>query len=170
VEYKDFGVMMDVTPIANKDGTVTMRVRTDVTQIDPTLSQRIGANVTVPGFTRRAAITEVTVPAGGSIALSGLLQDTLRKFVREVPLLSKIPILGQLFTSKRYESGETDLVIFMTPRVLENPMTDGNTAPAAVTAFGPNTTAAVALGNAGIQTFGTLGQGVSSGGGGGSTK
>jgi len=167
VEYKDFGVMMDVTPIANKDGTVTMRVRTDVTQIDSTLSQKIGNNVTVPGFTRRAAITEVTVPPGGSIALSGLLQSTLRKFVREVPLLSKIPILGQLFTSKRYESGETDLVIFMTPRVLANPMTDGNTAPAAVTAVGPNSTAAVTLGNAGIQTFGTLGQGVSSGGGGG---
>lgn len=165
VEYKDFGVMMDVTPIANKDGTVTMRVRTDVTQIDPTLSQKIGDNVTVPGFTRRAAITEVTVPPGGSIALSGLLQTSLRKFVREVPLLSKIPILGKLFTSKRYESGETDLVIFMTPRVLANPMTDGNTAPAAVTAVGPNSTAAVTLGNAGIQTFGTLGQGVSSGGG-----
>lgn len=165
VEYKDFGVMMDVTPIANQDGTVTMRVRTDVTQIDPTLSQEIGDNVTVPGFTRRAAITEVTVPPGGSIALSGLLQSTLRKFVREVPLLSKIPILGQLFTSKRYEKGETDLVIFMTPRVLPNPLSEGNTAPAAVSAVGPNTTAAVTLGNAGIQTFGTLGQGVSSGGG-----
>ena len=165
VEYKDFGVMMDVTPIANKDGTVTMRVRTDVTQIDPTLSQTIAKDVTVPGFTRRAAITEVTVPAGGSIALSGLLQSTLRKFVREVPLLSKIPILGQLFSSKRYETGETDLVIFVTPRVLPNPLADGNTAPAAVTAVGPNTTAAVTLGNAGIQTFGTLGQGVSSGGG-----
>jgi len=165
VEYKDFGVMMDVTPIANKDGTVTMRVRTDVTQIDPTLSQTIAQGITVPGFTRRAAITEVTVPPGGSIALSGLLQSTLRKYVREVPLLSKIPILGQLFTSKRYESGETDLVIFMTPRVLPNPLGDGNTAPAAVTSVGPNTTAAVTLGNAGIQTFGTLGQGVSSGGG-----
>lgn len=170
VEYKDFGVMMDVTPIANKDGTVTMRVRTDVTQIDPSLSQEIGDNVTVPGFTRRAAITEVTVPPGGSIALSGLLQTTLRKYIREVPVLSKIPILGKLFTSKRYERGETDLVIFMTPRVLPNPITEGSTAPAAVTAFGPNTTAAVALGNAGIQTFGTLGQGVSAGGGGGSTN
>jgi Flp pilus assembly secretin CpaC len=165
IQYKDFGVMMDVTPIANKDGTVTMRVRTDVTQIDPTLAQPISKDITVPGFTRRAAITEVTVPAGGSIALSGLLQSTLRKYVREVPLLSKIPILGQLFTSKRYETGETDLVIFVTPRVLPNPLTDGNTAPAAVTAVGPNTTAAVTLGNAGIQTFGTLGQGVSSGGG-----
>jgi pilus assembly protein CpaC len=165
IQYKDFGVMMDVTPIANNDGTVTMRVRTDVTQIDPTLAQPISKDITVPGFTRRAAITEVTVPAGGSIALSGLLQSTLRKYVREVPLLSKIPILGQLFTSKRYETGETDLVIFVTPRVLPNPLTDGNTAPAAVTAVGPNTTAAVTLGNAGIQTFGTLGQGVSSGGG-----
>lgn len=167
VQYKDFGVMMDVTPIANKDGTVTMRVRTDVTQIDPTLSQVIAKNVTVPGFTRRAAITEVTVPAGGSIALSGLLQSTLRKFVREVPLLSKIPILGQLFTSKRYETGETDLVIFVTPRVLPNPLSDGNTAPAAVTAVGPSTTTAVTLGNAGIQSFSSLGTGISSGGGGG---
>jgi len=165
IEYKDFGVMMDVTPIANKDGTVTMRVRTDVTQIDPSLAQPISKDITVPGFTRRAAITEVTIPAGGSIALSGLLQSTLRKYVREVPLLSKIPILGQLFSSKRYETGETDLVIFVTPRVLPNPLADGNTAPAAVTAVGPNTTSAVALGNAGIQSFSTLGQGVSSGGG-----
>lgn len=168
VEYKNFGVMMDVTPIANVDGTVTMRVRTDVTQIDPNLkSVQIADGVSVPAFTRRAAITEVTVPAGGSIALSGLIQSEMRKFVREVPILSKIPILGKLFSSTRYEKGESDLVIFVTPRVLPNPLTEGSTAPAGVTAVGPNTTAAVTLGNPGIQSFETLGQNSTNSGGGG---
>jgi len=167
VEYKDFGVMMDVTPIANKDGTVTMRVRTDVTQIDPTVgSVQIADGVSVPAFTRRAAITEVTVPPGGSIALSGLLQTTLRKYIRKVPVLSKIPILGKLFSSTRYENGESDLVIFVTPRVLPNPLPEGSEAPAAVTAVGPNTTASVTLGNSGISTFEKLGQSNASSGGG----
>jgi pilus assembly protein CpaC len=176
IEYKNFGVMMDVTPIANPDGTVTMRVRTDVTQIDPTLAQNIGQGISVPGFTRRAATTEVTVPAGGSIALSGLIQNVMHKYAREIPLLSKIPVLGKLFSSTRYENDQSDLVIFVTPRVLPNPLTDGGTAPAAVTAVGPNTTTAVTLGNAGFQSFDSSGSsgggnsGGGNGGGGGSTK
>lgn len=167
VEYKNYGVMMDITPIADKAGTVTMRVHTDVTQIDPSYpAQVIATGFSVPAFTTRTATTEVTVPPGGSIALSGLIQNSLNKYVREVPLLSKIPILGKLFSSTEYQNNESDLVIFVTPHVLPNSLPEGSLAPAAVTVMGPNTTAAVTLGNSGIKNTSSLNQGGDSNGGG----
>ncbi len=158
VEFKDFGVLMDVTPIANTDGAVTMRVRTDITQIDPTTgSIQITPDVRIPVFTRRAAITEVTTQSGGTIALSGLISSQMRKIINEIPVLSKIPILGKLFTSKSFQRGESDLVIFVTPRVLPNVLREGQTAPATPIAIGPSTVAPTVLGNPGIQTFDSIG-------------
>lgn len=158
IEFKDFGVLMDVTPVVTADGAVTMRVRTDITQIDTTLGfVQVTPDVRVPAFTRRAAVTEVTTQSGGTIALSGLIQTITTKTVTEVPFLSKIPILGKLFTSKRFQRGETDLVIFVTPRLLPNVLLPGQVAPTAPIAVGPSTVAATTLGNPGIQTFSTIG-------------
>jgi pilus assembly protein CpaC len=168
IEFKDFGILMDVTPIANTDGAVTMRVRTDITQIDDTIGAiNVTPDVAIPAFTRRAAITEVTTQSGGTIALSGLISSTMRKIVNEIPVLSKIPILGKLFTSKSFQRGESDLVIFVTPRVLPNVLREGQTAPATPIAVGPSTVVPIELGNPGIQTFGTIGGSNVQGGGGG---
>ena len=168
IEFKDFGILMDVTPIANSDGAVTMRVRTDITQIDDTIGAiKVTPDVSIPAFTRRAAITEVTTQSGGTIALSGLISSTMRKIVNEIPVLSKIPILGKLFTSKSFQRGESDLVIFVTPRVLPNVLREGQTAPATPIAVGPSTVAPIQMGNPGIETFGTIGGSNIQGGGGG---
>jgi Flp pilus assembly secretin CpaC len=170
VEFKDFGMLMDVTPIANTDGAVTMRVRTDITEISDIGAVRITPEVSIPVFTRRAAITEVTTQSGGTIALSGLISSSMRKIVNEIPILSKIPILGKLFTSKSFQRGESDLVIFVTPHVLPNVLREGQTAPATPIAVGPSVVVPTEMGNPGIQTFGTIGgsnlQGGGTGGGG----
>lgn len=158
VEFKDFGVLMDVTPIANEDGIITMRVRTDITQLDPNLgSITVAPGVSIPAFTRRAAVTEVTTRTGGTTALSGLITNDVREAARKVPLLGNIPILGKLFSSKRYQRNESDLVIFVTPRVLPNMLETGETAPSTAIAVGPSTVAATTMGNPGIQTFSTIG-------------
>ena len=164
IEFKDFGVLMDVTPIATADGVITMRVRTDITQIDDTIgSVQVAPGVLVPAFTRRAAVTEVTTRSGGTIALSGLIQATMRKTVNEVPFLSRIPILGELFKSKRFQRGESDLVIFVTPRLLPNVLGEGQFAPTTPVAVGPSTVAPIIMGNPGIRTFDTIGGSVDSG-------
>jgi len=165
IEFKDFGVLMDVTPIVTPDGVITMRVRTDITQLDDTIgSIQVAPGISIPAFTRRAAVTQVTTGSGGTIALSGLITETMRKTVTEVPFLSKIPILGKLFSSKRFQKGESDLVIFVTPRLLPNNLA-GRVAPATPIAIGPSTVAPTELGNPGIQTFSTIGgSGVQPGG------
>lgn len=130
IEFKDFGVLVDVLPSANADGVVTMRIFTEVSQ--PDFANAVsppGGGSPIPGFSRRATVTEVTVPPQGTIAISGLIQNNVTQSVSSIPVLSKIPIIGSLFRSKRFQRNETELIIFVRPRVLPNPLVPGQTAP-----------------------------------------
>jgi pilus assembly protein CpaC len=133
IGFKDFGILVNVIPVANPDGVITMRVFTDVSQIDNSVGFDFPfGGSTIPGFTKRTAASEVTVQTGGTIALSGLMNNNVTQAVRRVPVLSRIPILGALFTSKSFQRNETELVFFITPRLLPNPLRPGQTAPVTV--------------------------------------
>ena len=154
IQFKDFGVLVDVVPVASPDGNVTMRLRTEVSQPDPTIGfQPVPGAGIIPGFTRRATVSEVTIARGGTIALGGLISRENRKLITKVPILSSIPILGKLFQSKRFQDSQTELVIFVTPRVLPNPLAPGETAFAGVTAAGNTSNSGTVLGNPGIPQF-----------------
>jgi pilus assembly protein CpaC len=165
IEFKDFGVLVDVIPNATEDGVVTMRLRTEVSQPDYTIgfTPFPGASE-IPGFSRRSTVTEVTVQPNGTIALGGLIQNSVTQLTTSIPLLSRLPILGSLFKSKRFQRNETELVIFVTPRVLPNTLTNGQTAPAGVVSAGNTTNVATKLGNPGIASFDS-GRSVGTGGG-----
>ena len=154
IQFKDFGVLVDVIPNASPDGNVTMRLRTKVSQPDASIgfSPVAGAGI-IPGFTRRATVSEVTIARGGTIALGGLISRENRKLVSKVPILSNIPILGKLFQSRRFQDLQTELVIFVTPRVLPNPLAPGETAAAGVVAVGNTSNSGTVLGNPGIPQF-----------------
>ena len=158
IQFKDFGVLVDVVPNASADGNVTLRLRTEVSQPDPTIgfAPIAGAGI-IPGFTRRATVSEVTIARGGTIALGGLISRENRKLITKVPILSQIPILGALFKSKRFQDLQTELVIFVTPRVLPNPLAPGETAAAGVVAVGNTSNSGTVLGNPGIPQFNTGG-------------
>ncbi len=154
IQFKDFGVLVDVVPNASVDGNVTMRLRTEVSQPDPTIGfQPVAGAGIIPGFTRRATVSEVTIARGGTIALGGLISTENRKLVSKVPVLGDIPILGKLFQSRRFQDLQTELVIFVTPRVLPNPLAPGETAFAGVMAVGNNSNSGTVLGNPGIPQF-----------------
>lgn len=154
IQFKDFGVLVDVVPNASPDGNVTLRLRTEVSQPDPTIGfQPVAGAGIIPGFTRRATVSEVTIARGGTIALGGLISRENRRLITKVPILSNIPILGKLFQSKRFQDAQTELVIFVTPRVLPNPLAPGETAAAGVVAVGNNSNAGTVLGNPGIPQF-----------------
>jgi pilus assembly protein CpaC len=154
IVFKDFGVLIDIVPVGNANGVVTMRVRTEVSQPDFTIGVTPpGGGSAIPGFARRSAVTEITVPAGGTVALAGLIEHNVNKLIRKVPVLSKIPILGALFTSKRFQNDQTELAIFVTPTVLPNPLKPGQLAPAAPFASGNTTNAGTVMGNPGIDSF-----------------
>ena len=154
IQFKDFGVLVDVVPNASSDGNVTLRLRTEVSQPDPSIGfQPVAGAGVIPGFTRRATNVEITVARGGTIALGGLIATENRKLVTKVPILSEIPILGKLFQSKRFQDLQTELVIFVTPRVLPNPLAPGETAAAGVVAVGNTTNSGTVLGNPGVTQF-----------------
>ncbi|RYG73534.1 BON domain-containing protein, partial [bacterium] len=155
IAFKDFGVLVDVVPNASANGSVTMRVKTEISEPDESIgfTPFAGSSI-IPGFQRRAAVTEVTTPAGGTVALGGLISNESRTLITKVPILSKLPILGSLFQSKRFQDDQTELVIFVTPRLLPNPLAAGTTAAAGVVAVGNTTNVATALGNPGLNTNG----------------
>jgi pilus assembly protein CpaC len=75
----------------------------------------------IPGFRTREMNTVVQLQPGETLVIGGLIQNEITEIVSEIPILCEIPVLGELFTSKRFTEDETELVIFLTPYILENP-------------------------------------------------
>lgn len=171
ITFKPFGILIDVTPIASDDGVITLQVRSEVSQPDFTIGVvPPGGGGIIPGFSQRQAQTEVTIEPGGTLALAGLIQNNSRELVRKIPLLGDIPILGKLFTSKRYQKDETELMIFVTPKLQENKLKPGTQAPARPVSVGESYAVRVPMGINGIAAFTDSSQNsfaVSSAGGGG---
>ncbi len=168
IVFKDYGILMDITPIANVNGITTMRVRTEVSA--PDFANGVtpaGGGSPIPGFTRRSVTTEVTFKPGSTLALSGLVQNNVTRDISRVPILSRIPILGELFKSRRFQRSESELIIFVKPTVLTNTLEDGQTAPGGVVAADNTVNIGTILGNPGIGSFNTASSVGSSSGGSG---
>jgi pilus assembly protein CpaC len=75
----------------------------------------------IPGFRTREMSTDVQLKTGETLVIGGLIQHEITRVISEVPFLSQIPVLGELFKSKRFIDDETELVIFLTPYLIENP-------------------------------------------------
>lgn len=168
--FKPFGILLDVTPVVSDDGVVTAQIRTEVSQPDFTIGVvPPGGGGIIPGFSQRQAQTEVTIEPGGTLALGGLIQNNITNTRRELPLLSRIPILGALFSSKRFQKNETELVIFVTPRLLENKLKPGQLAPARPVSVGESESVPVQMGVPSIPSFvnNSGGFAISAGGAGG---
>lgn len=113
VEFKEYGVKLDIQPVVNANGEVSTTLMTEVSRIDP--SNAVG---NIPGFLTRRTETELNVRAGQTIVISGLVDITGSTGFAGIPGLSAIPVLGRLFRSDNFRSGRTDLVVFVTPRVI----------------------------------------------------
>ena len=122
IEYRKFGVGIAFTPTVLDDGVINLKVAPEVSQLDTTNSVNIGG-VSVPGLRVRRANTTIELRNSQSFAIAGLLQNETVNAREDVPWLSKIPILGSLFSSTRYQTQETELVIIVTPH-LAKPVSD----------------------------------------------
>ncbi|WP_087049773.1 type II and III secretion system protein family protein [Caballeronia ptereochthonis] len=118
VEFKQFGVKLDFTPTVLSDRRISLKVRPEVSQIDTSASVTTGG-VTVPGLSVRRADTTVELASGQSFAIGGLLQSNTNDIVSQVPGLGSIPVLGKLFSSTNYQNNKTELVIMVTPYLVE---------------------------------------------------
>jgi pilus assembly protein CpaC len=114
VQFKPFGVGLDFTPVVLSDGRISLRVRTEVSELSQDGALRVGSAV-LPGLKVRRAETTLELPSGGSMIMGGLLQDNIRQALSGQPGLMKLPVLGTLFRSRDYQRSETELVIMVTP-------------------------------------------------------
>lgn len=114
VEYKPFGVSLVFQPVVLAAGRISMRVSTEVTEIDASSQIRV-ASSTVPAFRIRKSDTTVELPSGGSMAVAGLIQQSQRQIINGIPALMNVPVLGTLFRSRDYVRDETELMIIVTP-------------------------------------------------------
>ena len=117
VQYKKFGIILNITPTADRSGNIGTEIYAEVSQVDRTISIRANG-FEIPGFRVRDVKTNVSVKDGETIILSGLFNYNEDKEVSKVPLLGHIPILGELFKSRNFIDGKTELAIYVTPRVV----------------------------------------------------
>lgn len=122
VEYKNYGVNLTYTPIVLSDGRISLRVRSEVSDISSQGAVRIGG-LEVPATTTRMAETTVELGSGQSIMIAGLLSNQMNSSVEKMPGAGDIPVLGALFKSNGWKRNETELMIVITPYLVK-PVSD----------------------------------------------
>jgi pilus assembly protein CpaC len=118
IEFKEFGVGLGFTPTVIGKDLINLEVAPEVSRIDPTVTFQQG-DITVPGLSTRRAKTTIELRDGQSFAIAGLLQSDFQDQIDGLPWLSDIPILGLLFSSRGYQKNDTELVIIVTPRLVQ---------------------------------------------------
>lgn len=114
-DFQDVGIVLTVTPHITANGYVTM----DVEQTANDLQGFTDFNA--PIVNQRQATTTVSVQDGETIVLGGIIRRQVNSTVKKIPLLGDIPILGELFKSTSKQNVKTELMVFLTPRVVKNP-------------------------------------------------
>jgi general secretion pathway protein D len=112
-QYIDTGVLVQVTPHINAGGLVTLEVQAEVSNPGPAPSG------TAPPINTRSVQTSIAVPTGQTMIMGGLILDGDDNNSKGLPMLSRIPVLGGLFGSQELRKARTELVLFVTPRVLD---------------------------------------------------
>ncbi|MEY4640663.1 MAG: hypothetical protein RLZZ227_657 [Pseudomonadota bacterium] len=119
IQWKEFGVGLRFTPTVLSSKRINLHLSTEVSDIDNTSGTTV-LGTTVPGLRTRRASTTIELGDGSSFAIAGLLQNDIGSLVREYPGLGNLPILGALFRSNEFQRQETELVIVMTPRLVQS--------------------------------------------------
>jgi Flp pilus assembly secretin CpaC len=112
VQYKEYGVILEIRPRADRSGAIYADVEVELSQLDS--SVRVGD---FPGFVKRQTRTAINVQAGETVALSGLISRERSRDRQGLPGLSSLPAAGWLFSSTRRQSRDSELIVLITPRL-----------------------------------------------------
>lgn len=127
-EFKEVGVELEVTPHLAKNGMVRLHIipvfSVQVDSVEITTIGTGGASITSPQpvVDKREADTIALIKDGQTVVIGGLRKQTVNQLISKVPLLSSIPILGWLFTFEGEETVNSELVVFITPRIVKEPV------------------------------------------------
>lgn len=125
IEFKPFGVGLAFTPVVLSEGRISMKISTEVSELTTdgafTVAGSTSAALTIPALKVRRAETTVELPSGGSLVMAGLIQENTKQNLNGVPGVKDLPVLGSLFRSRDYQSSESELVVIVTPYMV-NPV------------------------------------------------
>jgi type II secretory pathway component GspD/PulD (secretin) len=121
VQIEEFpvGIILLIAPRINADGNITLKVNPVISSVTDVING-------LPQTSTREAETSLIVKDGETIVLGGLISDEERKTVQEIPLLSKLPLVGELFRNTRKTHNRTELVVSLTTRILKDPEAEGS--------------------------------------------
>jgi pilus assembly protein CpaC len=122
IQFRSYGVKLDFLPIVNDDGTIQIKVAPEVSALDYTNAVSI-SGYTIPAISTRRAETQVELRDGQSFAISGLLDHRTTDMFAKMPGIGDLPVLGQLFKSKNINHSVVELMVVVTPTII-NPLTD----------------------------------------------
>ena len=119
VTYKPFGVGLGFSPIVMSEGRIVLKVSTEVSELSNEGSVA-SASIRLPGLQVRRVETTVELPSGGSMAMAGLIKEQTKQSLAGVPGMKNLPVLGALFRSRDYIKNETELVVIVTPYIVNS--------------------------------------------------
>ena len=119
-EFKNTGVILNFKPqILEKSNRVILKLSPEVSEVDDSLAIQQQGGGRIPGFKTRKVDTTVELGDGETLVIAGLLKQTSSKNNTGIPWFSNIPVLGLLFSNKIDTKDDTELVIFITPKIVE---------------------------------------------------
>lgn len=134
IEYKPYGVSLAFRPIVQSGGNISLQMSVEVSELTSTGGLTLGAGtasaLSLPGLTVRRSENTVELPSGGSMMIAGLLQDNQRQTIDSLPGIGALPVLGGLFRSRDFQSGETELVVLVEPYIVSPTSPDRMQTPA----------------------------------------
>lgn len=113
-EYADVGINLDFEPRITSDNSVILNIKPEVSSIT-----EMGGELTPPQVRTRELESVLSLQDGETFAVGGLIQDELEETVRKFPVLADLPILGELFRYTQQEEEKTEIIIFMTPEIID---------------------------------------------------
>lgn len=119
IEWKQYGVKLEVTPHLEGENTIAMQLKPEVSSIDPENAVQL-KDLSVPAISTRSAETYVQVHGGESLVIAGLLRSEKNRVGSHLPFLGDLPVVGYLFGSAQYDERLSELVFIVTPQVVVN--------------------------------------------------
>jgi pilus assembly protein CpaC len=118
IQFKEFGIRLNFVPNIMPDGVIRLKVTPEVSALDFARGLTI-SGFTIPSLSSRKATTEVELRDGQSFAIAGLMDNRMSEVAQRVPILGDVPILGTFFRSRSTSKTNTELLVMVTPRLVD---------------------------------------------------
>jgi pilus assembly protein CpaC len=121
IEWKEYGIKLEIAPELSSANLIHSKIKAEVSSLDWNSAHKIqlGTNMSIPPIRMRKAETAIALASGQTMAIGGLISTETTRDAARIPLLGDLPILGALFKSTSFNRNETELLILITPSVVD---------------------------------------------------